>query len=127
MPIQRIHPDGLNPTSAYSHVVLAGDTVYIAGQTASDESGNVVGVGDIEAQAAQVYDNIKRALTSVGASYSNLVKVTAYLTRPQDLEGYRRMRAQYFTKELPASTLLVVDRLAHPDYLIEIEAVAVLD
>jgi enamine deaminase RidA (YjgF/YER057c/UK114 family) len=127
MPIQRIQPKGLAPTTVYSHVVRAGNTVYIAGQTAADASGKVVGVGDSEAQTAQVFENIKTALASVGGSLANLVKITSYLTRAESIEGYRRARARYLASNLPASTLVVVSRLANPDYLVEIEAVAVLD
>ena len=127
MAIERIQPEGLNRPAAYTHVVRAGNTVYIAGQTASDASGNLVGLGDIEAQAAQVYGNIRKALASVGGDMSNLVKITTYLTHAEDIEGYRRARASHLNKDLPASTLVVISRLANPDYLIEIEAVAVLD
>jgi enamine deaminase RidA (YjgF/YER057c/UK114 family) len=127
MAIERIQPEGLSKPAAYSHVVRAGNTVYVAGQTATDASGNLVGLGDIEAQAAQVYGNIRKALASVGADFSNLVKVNTYLTREEDIEGYRRARATHLNKDLPASTLVVISRLANPDFLIEIEAVAVLE
>ena len=127
MAIERIQPEGLSRPTAYTHVVRAGNTVYIAGQTATDASGNLVGLGDVEAQAAQVYGNIRRALASVGADFSNLVKVNTYLTREEDIEGYRRARATHLNRDLPASTLVVISRLANPDFLIEIEAVAALD
>lgn len=127
MAIERIQPEGLSRATAYTHVVRAGNTVYIAGQTATDASGNLVGLGDIEAQGAQVYGNIRKALASVGADFSNLVKVTTYLTREEDIEGYRRARAAHLNRDLPASTLVLISRLANPDFLIEIEAVAVLD
>ncbi len=127
MPVERIQPEGLNRTTAYTHVVKVGKLVFLAGQTAVDETGNVVGVGDVEAQAERVYENIKTALASVGADFSNLVKTTTYLTRAEDIEGYRRARAKHIPTDLPASTLLIVTRLANPDYLIEIEAIAALD
>ena len=127
MPVERIQPDGLSRPTAYTHVVRAGNTVYIAGQTASDASGKVVGVGDMEAQAAQVFENIGKALASVGGTFANLVKITTYLTRGADIEAYRRTRSRYLATDLPASTLLVIDRLANPDFLVEVEAVAVLD
>ena len=127
MAVERIQPAGLNRPPGYTHVVRVGNLAFLAGQTATDSSGGVVGVGDVEAQAAQVYENIKTALASVGAVFSSLVKTTTYLTRPEDIEGYRRARVKYMPTDLPASTLLVVTRLAHPDYLIEIEAIAALD
>ncbi len=81
----------------------------------------------VEAQAAQVYENIKTALASVGADLSSLVKTTTYLTRAEDIEGYRRGKAKHVSTDFPTGTLLIVTRLAHPDYLIEIEAIAAID
>ena len=127
MPVERIQPPGLNRPTAFTHVVRVGNLVFLAGQTATDSSGNVVGVGDVQVQAAQVYANIKTALASVGADFSSLVKTTTYLTRAEDVEGYRRARSKHIPTDLPASTLLIVTRLANPDYLIEIEAIAALD
>ena len=127
MPIERIQPDGLRPPPGYTHVVRAGNLVFVAGQTAVDVSGNVVGVGDFEAQADQVYDNVRIALASVGADFSNIVKATIYLTRAQDMDGYRRARAKYFPDQFPASTLLFISGLANPDFLLEIDVVAALD
>ena len=127
MAIERIQPAGLNRPTGYTHIVRVGGLAFIAGQTATDSSGHVVGVGDVEAQATQVYENIRTALRSVGAGFSSLVKTTTYLTRSEDIEGYRRARAKYMSTDLPASTLLVVTRLANPDYLIEIEAIAAID
>jgi len=127
MAIHRIFPDGLNHPTNYTPVVRAGNTVYIAGQTATDSSGNVVGLGDCEAQAQRVYQNLRTALASVGATFDNLVKTTTYLTKAEDIETYRHVLTQNISKNLPASTLLVISRLARPELLIEIEAVAVLD
>ncbi len=127
MAVERIQPEGLFRPPGYTHVVRVGNLAFVAGQAATDSSGGVVGVGDVEAQVAQVYENIKTCLASVGADLSSLVKTTTYLTRPEDIEGYRRARAKYMPTDLPASTLIVVTRLAHPDYLIEIEAIAALD
>ena len=126
MAVERIQPTGLNRPTTYTHVVKVGNLAFLAGQTATDSSGNLVGVGDIEAQAEQVYKNIKTALASVGADFSSLVRMTTYLTRADDLEGFRRARAKHINTDLPANTLLFVTRLANPDYLIEIEAIAAL-
>jgi enamine deaminase RidA (YjgF/YER057c/UK114 family) len=112
--------------TGYTHVVKVGNLVFLAGQTATDSSGNVVGVGDVEAQADQVYANIKTALASVGADLSSLIKTTTYLTRAEDIDGYRRARVKHIPTDLPASTLLFVTGLANPQYLIEIEAIATL-
>jgi len=127
MIIERIYPTGLYRPPTYSPVVKAGNTIYIAGQTAMDVSGSLVGKGDIKAQVAQVFRNIMTALASVGASYTNLVKVTTYLTSAANIEGYRTVRSQFLINDLPASTLLVIKGLARADMLVEIDAIAVVE
>ena len=127
MTIERIQPKGMHRPTGYTHVVKAGNLAFLAGQTATDSSGNVVGVGNVEAQADQVYENIKTALASVGTDLSSLIKTTTYLIRSEDIDGYRRARAKHIPTDLPASTLLFVTGLANPLYLIEIEVIAALD
>lgn len=127
MTIERIYPTGLYRPPTYSPVVKAGNTIYIAGQTAMDVSGSLVGKGDIKAQVAQVFRNIMTALASVDASYTNLVKVTTYLTSAANIEGYRTVRSQFLINDLPASTLLVIKGLAREDMLVEIDAIAVVE
>jgi 2-iminobutanoate/2-iminopropanoate deaminase len=127
MTIERIQPDGLPKPTAYTHVVKHGNLVFLAGQTAADSSGNVVGVGDFEAQANQVYENIKIALAVAGSDVTKIVKTTTYLTRREDIDGYRKARERHIPTDLPASTLLFISGLASPDYLIEIDIVAALD
>jgi len=126
LPIERIQPKGLTVPPGYSHVVKAGNLVFVAGQVAMDSSGTLIGWNDIETQADQVYENLRIALSSVGADFSKLVKTTTYMTRPEDIEGYRRSRAKNISSDLPTSTLILVSGLANPDFLIEIEAVATL-
>ncbi len=128
MPIERIQPQGLPQPPTYSHVVKNGNTVYIAGQIAQDEKGEVVGKGDITAQAEQVFQNLGKALKSVGGDYSNLVKITMFLTDARFRDAVTPVRQKYLkAPNLPASTLVVVAGLASPDYLLEIEAIAVVD
>ena len=127
MPIERLKPAGLSNSPAYSQVVKAGNTVYISGQVSVDAQGNLVGRGDFAAQAAQVWENLGLALASVGASYQHLVKTSVFLTDGRFRDGYAEVRTRYLGAAAPASTLLVVAGLASPDYLIELEGVAVLD
>ncbi len=127
MSIERIQPQGLTQPTAYTQVVRTGNMAHIAGQTAITADGQVVGAGDIDVQAEQVFHNLQVALESVGASFSNVVKITTFLTRREDIDGYRRARERYIPNDPPASTLLFISGLAHPDYLIEVEATAVLD
>ncbi len=127
MSIERIQPDGLTKPTAYTQVVKSGNTVHIAGQTAINADGQIIGVSNIEEQAEQVFSNLEVALASVGATWGHVVKITTFLTRREDIDGYRRARERHIPTDPPASTLLFISGLAHPDYLIEVEATAVLD
>jgi 2-iminobutanoate/2-iminopropanoate deaminase len=124
-----INPPGLTKPTGYTHVVVAADrrTVYIAGQVASDSTGTLVGSGDFKAQAEQVFANLRLALATVGASFSDVVKTTTFITDAKQVPALRDIRTRYLDpKHPPANTLLVVSALARPELLIEIEAVAVL-
>lgn len=127
MPIERLKIDGMHNAPTYTHVVRAGNTVYIAGQTSIDANGNVVAKGDITGQTEQVMQNLARCLASVGADFSKVVKTTVYITDPRFREPVGKVRSKYFAGHLPASTLVVCAGLAQPEYLVEIEAIAVLD
>ena len=123
-----IQPVSVHSTAGvgYSHVAKASDTVYIAGQIALDVDGNLVGKGDIEAQTHQVYANLQAIIEELGGSLEDIVKLTTYLTDRSHLEAFRRVRNRFFRVPSPPNTLLFVSGLAHPDYLVEIEAVAFL-
>ena len=126
--IERMNPAGLSTPTGYSHVVSArgGKTIYIAGQVAFDAQGTVVGKGDLAAQTRQVFANLEVALKAAGATFANVVKANYYLRDASQVAVVREIRTKYFTKELPASTLVEVPRLAQPDLLIEIEVIAVV-
>ena len=117
----------VHPTIGYSHAAKAGNTLYIAGQVAKDINGNLVGVGHIENQARQVFTNLKNILEEVGGNLSNIVKMTTFLTHYNFIEAFRKVRSEYFTEPCPPHTLLVVESLAMPEFMIEVEAIAVLD
>jgi enamine deaminase RidA (YjgF/YER057c/UK114 family) len=128
MAVQRIQPDGLSSPPTYAQVVKASNTIYIAGQVAQNERGEVVGAGDFVAQAKQVFENLKTALAAAGADFGNVVKMNTYLTDPRYREALRDVRSAYLdSAALPASTLVVVAGLAAPEYLLEIEVVAVVE
>ena len=121
-----INPPALTRPTGYTHVVVSRDgrTAYIAGQVAFDSTGKVVGAGDFQAQAEQVFANLRRALTSVGASFRDVMKTTTFLTDLKNLPALRDTRARYFdAAHPPANTLVPVTTLARPDLLLEIEAV----
>jgi len=117
----------VHPTIGYSHAAKAGNTLYIAGQVAQGVDGNLVGRGDFEAQVRQVYENLKNIVQEAGGTLQNIVKMTTFLTHFSYIETYRSVRNQYFPEPCPPNTLLIIESLALPDYMIEVEAVAVLD
>ena len=125
-------PEGLLDNSAFSQVVSATGTrtVYTAGQVSIDERGTVIGAGDLAAQTAQAMRNVGLALAAAGAAYADIVKITTYVVnyKPEDRAVIGRARAPFFANGTPpASTLVGVSALALPDWLVEIEAVAVVD
>jgi reactive intermediate/imine deaminase len=125
--IERINPEGMTQPTAYHHLVKAGGhLLFIAGQVSLDGEGNLVGEGDMGAQVRQVLENLKTVLASQGADFSNVVKINIFTT---DIDAFREaaaIRAEYFAGNPPASTLVQIVRLARPEFLVEIEAIAVL-
>ena len=104
-----------------------GDLLFISGQAAIDQSGQMVGVGDFEAQAKQAFENLDRVLRAGGSSLRNVVKVTIFLTDMTNFERIVKLRGQWFTAPYPAETIVEVRSLYSPDAMIEIEAIAVAD
>lgn len=131
MHTQFVNPPGLCPTFGWTHVVTStgGKTIYVSGQVSVNERGEIVGKGDLRAQATQTFENIKTALAAVGATFKDVVKTNLYIVglKPEHVPVLREVRAQYVSKEQPpASTLVSVTALVGPDWLIEIEAIAVI-
>jgi enamine deaminase RidA (YjgF/YER057c/UK114 family) len=126
MAIERVQPDGLPESALYSHVVRTGNLVFIAGQVAQDSNGNVVGAGDFQAQAVQVFENLKRALASVNLDLTHLVKISIFVTDARYRDPLRDINRRYLQTDKPVSTLLVVAALARPELLIEVDAVAAI-
>jgi enamine deaminase RidA (YjgF/YER057c/UK114 family) len=123
--IERINPDGMTQPTAYTHVVRFDRLLFIAGQVSTDGEGNVIGAGDMRAQVRQVHENLKAVLASQGAGFGDVTKITIYTT---DIDAFREsadIRAEYWTEGAPASTLVQIDRLARPVFLVEIEATAI--
>ena len=125
-------PPGLSPPVGYSHVAkVSGTLVYVAGQVSADASGKLVGEGDLEAQAEQVFKNLKIAIEAAGGTLADIVKMNVYVVAEVDqaeIPKFRAVRDRYLdTAKLPASTLAVITRLARPGWLIEIEAIAAID
>jgi enamine deaminase RidA (YjgF/YER057c/UK114 family) len=112
----------------YSHVVVVEGkkTVYVSGQLARDANGNVVGAGDMRAQMRQVGENVKAALAAAGATLADIVKTNTYVTDIEEFFKHVDVRMEYFGA-MPTSTTVEVRRLAHPDLLVEVEVMAVVD
>jgi enamine deaminase RidA (YjgF/YER057c/UK114 family) len=129
-PLQRINPPELGPAPSYSQIVItdAGvPTVYISGQVALDADGQVVGVGDLKTQARVVFEHLEAALRAAGAGWNDVVRLNTYLTDIGGLATVREVRERFFgSEEAPGSTLVEVSRLFHPDFLIEVDAIAVV-
>ena len=125
-----INPAGVFPPRGnYVHavVVAAPTLVFVAGQTSLDEQGNLVGKGDIEAQARQVFRNLQVILEAAGSSLQDIVTWTIYDTNPDaHREAISRVSGELMGGVYPASSRIGVTRLAHPDYLLEIDAVAIV-
>ena len=122
---------GLLNNPAFSQVAVASGTrtIYTAGQVSIDENGTTVGAGDLAAQTEQVMRNVGLALKAAGASFADVVKITTYIVdyRPEHRAIVGKARAPFFAgRTPPASTLIGVQALAAPEWLIEIEAVAVV-
>jgi enamine deaminase RidA (YjgF/YER057c/UK114 family) len=130
--IRRLNPPELGAPPGYSQVVevRAGRLIFIAGQTALDRNGGLVGKDDFAAQADQVFRNLNLALASAGGDAAHLVKLTVFLRDIGNLSAYREARDRFFATvappAAPAVTLVEVSKLYGPDFLIEIEAVAAI-
>jgi enamine deaminase RidA (YjgF/YER057c/UK114 family) len=127
--VRILNPPTIHRPVGYSHVaeVTHGRIVYIAGQVAMDPAGTAVGVGDATAQADQVFRNLRSALDSVGATFADVVKFTYYLTDIRQLPEVRAVRDRYIdTSRPPPSTAVEVGRLFRPEFLLEVDAVAVV-
>jgi 2-iminobutanoate/2-iminopropanoate deaminase len=119
-------PGMSEPVSHFTHVVRAGRLVFVSGCVATDAQGRVVGGNDVVAQTRQVHENIKRCLAAAGATFADVCKVTVFLRDVGDREKVNTVRKEYFGAHRPASTLVEISRLVRDEYLIEIEATAVV-
>jgi enamine deaminase RidA (YjgF/YER057c/UK114 family) len=124
-------PSSTPPAGMYSHVarMASGELAFIAGQVAVDRSGASVGVGDLAAQVNQVFANIGDILKDLGSDFDQVVQLTTYLTSADSIPTFMSARAALLPKLYPAgkyppNTLLIIDRLVKPEFLIEVAAIA---
>ena len=130
--LEHIHPEGLVNLRSFTQVVAAtgGRTIYISGQVAWDVDGGIVGEGDFAAQAQKAYANLAAALEAAGAAPADVVKTNVYIVNYDPSMGRAlndARKAVFEGAPPPASTLIGVQALAAPEFLIEVEAIAVVD
>ena len=127
---QHINPEGISRPTGYTQVVAvegARKLVFVSGQVALNASGELVGRNDLGAQARQVFQNLETALAAAGATFADVTKMTTFIVnyKPENRDSIRAVRAEYLPADQPpASTLVGVQSLASPDYMIEVEAIA---
>jgi len=132
--IKIVNPEVLGkPLGPYSQIarVRAAEYLYIAGQVATDQAGNIIGADDFDAQCAQVFANIRAALESCGAGWGSVVQFTTYLVHSQDIPKFMQYRLREFPSMFgqggyPPNTLLVIDRLVKESFLLEVQTFAAL-
>lgn len=112
------------PVSYYSHGIHIGSVLYSAGQTSRDASGQLVGIGDVGRQAEQAFYNLFLVLQEAGMGFKDIVRLNIFTCRAEDLPVVFEVAGRYFTGHAPALTAAVVDGLAYPEYLLELEVIA---
>ena len=130
MHVSFVNPETVHRPTGYTHVVSVegpGKILYVSGQIARNQDGEIVGVGDLEVQTRQVYENLLSVLKTLGATLADVVKQNVFITSLDQVDKFRKVRDEYLPKDrLPATTLVGVTGLAMKELLIEIEVVAVL-
>jgi 2-iminobutanoate/2-iminopropanoate deaminase len=126
---QLVSPKLGKPSGHFSQATVIearGRLVFISGMVAKDVNSNVVGVGDIEAQTRQVCENVKAAVEAAGGTLADVCRVDVYVRDMEHFDAIHKVRREYFPPPAPASTMVEVTKMTSPDYLIEINAIAVI-
>lgn len=124
-----VSPKIRRPSGHFSHATVAqarGRLVFISGMTARRTDGSIAGIGDIEAQTRQVCDNIKAAIEQAGGTMDDIYRVDVYVRNMEHFEQIHKVRREYFKPPAPASTMVEVCKMTSPEYLIEMNAIAVI-
>ncbi len=126
MPRQVFFPNPESKPSGFSPATRAGNLVFVSGQVAAGADGNLVGKGDCGAQSEQCFKNVDAALQAAGASMDDVTKITCFLVNADDYPAYAAVRNRIFPENGPASATVIIKALVRPDFLVEIEATAVV-
>ncbi|UCD68161.1 MAG: RidA family protein [Betaproteobacteria bacterium] len=132
MPKKFVNPPGMKALGMYTQVTVAqgGSIAFISGQVSADVNGKIVGAGDIEVQAVQVFENLKLALGGIGATFDDVIKLTVFIVgfTQERRKAVMDVRSRYIsTENPPAATMVGVDQLVEPELLVEVEAVVAID
>ena len=131
MPKQQIRTARVAAPSAHFSQAIAvdakGKLVFVSGMTARRPDGTIAGIGDIEAQTRQVCENVKAAVEAAGGTMDDICRVDVYVRNMEHFDTIHKVRREYFKPPLPASTMVEVVKMTSPDYLIEMNAIAVVD
>jgi len=125
--LERINPAGMSQPETYTHLVKAGNLLFVAGQVGSTADGKIAGPG-MKEQLDQALTNLAAILKSQGADFSHVAKITIFVTSIAEFRApeVRAVRSKHFGANKPASTLVQIVQLASPEYKVEVEAIAVL-
>ena len=127
---RQVHSDKIRQPSGHFSQAIAieakGKLVFISGMTARRADGTIAGIGDIEVQTRQVCENIKAAVEAAGGTMDDICRVDVYARNMEHFEKIHKVRREYFSSPPPASTMVEVTKMTSPDYLIEINAIAVI-
>ena len=126
MPRQTFFPNPDNKPRGFSPATRVGSAVFVSGQVSADADGGLVGEGDCGTQAEQCFANVESALKAAGASMDDVTKITAFLVNTDDYPAYGAVRLRHFPEDGPASSTVIIKALVRPEYLVEIEAIAVV-
>ena len=118
-----ILPQGLSASPAFAPGVQVGELLFISGQVAQDNEGNLVGPGDCEAQTRHIMSRIQTIAEAAGATMRDVVKTTTFLTDVAGYPAFSRVRAETFRSNPPASSTVIVAALVRPEFLVEVEAI----
>jgi enamine deaminase RidA (YjgF/YER057c/UK114 family) len=130
MPKREVTSDSIRkPIGVFSQATVAdarGRLVFISGMTARCADGSIAGIGNIEVQTRQVCENIKAAVEGAGGTLDDVCRVDVFVRNMEHFDAIHKVRREYFKPPLPASTMVEVTKMVSPDYLIEINAIAVI-